>query len=346
MALSKSFPALPGLFAVVCLLPLSGCPSSAPPAELVDTGVGEEDSALPDAQADSSDPELDIALDAGKELQCQSDCQNRICGDDGCGGSCGECNDGLACNKVGQCVVAQSICGDGVCDGPETPDNCVADCGRVKPPCGNGVCDPDEDDLTCPEDCPGTQPYCGDGLCDETETPMDCPEDCTNTGPVCGNKVCEQGEPYNCPQDCEGNEPVCGNNICEAGEHYGCPEDCPATEPVCGNHICEQGEPMSCPEDCGGTEPVCGNGACEMGENLMNCPEDCEGTGPTPCETDADCLEADACPPDAGLGCKCSFVMGGTTGCVPKCQTDSDCPVVQGMVMHCTWQGLCKPGGM
>ena len=39
-----------------------------------------------------------------KEL-CEPDCEGRECGDDGCGGSCGECNTGYTCDEeTGQCM--------------------------------------------------------------------------------------------------------------------------------------------------------------------------------------------------------------------------------------------------
>ena len=37
----------------------------------------------------------------GKPGTCS--CEGKACGDDGCGGSCGDCPDGLACNDEGDC---------------------------------------------------------------------------------------------------------------------------------------------------------------------------------------------------------------------------------------------------
>ncbi|MDP6942531.1 MAG: VWA domain-containing protein, partial [Myxococcota bacterium] len=42
---------------------------------------------------------------------CTADCTDRVCGDDGCGGSCGECGGGDTCSILGQCVAP------GACDG-------------------------------------------------------------------------------------------------------------------------------------------------------------------------------------------------------------------------------------
>ena len=41
---------------------------------------------------------------------CVPDCEGRICGSDGCGGSCGGCDEGLCDEAAGQCVA--SACGD------------------------------------------------------------------------------------------------------------------------------------------------------------------------------------------------------------------------------------------
>ena len=54
---------------------------------------------------------------------CQPDCEGKDCGDDGCGGSCGECPDPLTCDD-GQCT----LCGNQTCDADETNANCPGDC--------------------------------------------------------------------------------------------------------------------------------------------------------------------------------------------------------------------------
>lgn len=55
---------------------------------------------------------------------CRPDCTGRECGDDGCGGSCGECSGGgAACSPSGQCCVTN--CDGRVCGG----DGCGGSCG-------------------------------------------------------------------------------------------------------------------------------------------------------------------------------------------------------------------------
>ena len=39
----------------------------------------------------------------GQCLLCDPDCQGKECGDDGCGGSCGECGEGTVC-VLGDCM--------------------------------------------------------------------------------------------------------------------------------------------------------------------------------------------------------------------------------------------------
>lgn len=305
---------------------LGGCPTGIDPVSVEDVGPGRVEDTVATDVSDGQDvaDQSDLPGELGP---CVPECEGKVCGKDGCGGICGACSDGLVC-KLGQCVVGQSICGDGSCDSPETEKN-------------------------CPEDCVTIAPDCGNGTCEATETAETCPQDCEVIGPGCGNDVCEQGEHFNCPQDCpqpidcanaQPGTPCCGNHVCDSGENpLNCPEDC-ESENLCGNGLCDMGEnPMNCPDDCNAQKP-CGNGICDMGENPMTCPDDCTGIGPTPCTTDNDCQVAEACPAGAKLGCKCALIMGGSTGCVPICQSDSDCPIVEGMTLHCTYQGLCKPG--
>jgi hypothetical protein len=49
------------------------------------------------------------------------------------------------------------VCGDGKCQGNETPETCSADCAATGPECGNGICEEGEDPLLCPPDCGGAE---------------------------------------------------------------------------------------------------------------------------------------------------------------------------------------------
>ena len=81
-------------------------------------------------------------------------------------------------------------CGDGVCNGMETPQSCAGDCAEsVRLDCNDdGECDSDEGETpeTCPGDCTGDgpppppPPRCGDGTCNGGESPQTCSQDCTS----------------------------------------------------------------------------------------------------------------------------------------------------------------------
>ncbi len=108
---------------------------------------------------------------------------------------------------------SQRYCGDGVCDGPETAENCPEDCGgssekegfqnegryqnetkeKNEDYCGDGKCTEEENCQLCPEDCgecqvnksmPTGKVVCGDGECSEEENGMICPEDCCKEGHI------------------------------------------------------------------------------------------------------------------------------------------------------------------
>jgi hypothetical protein len=182
---------------------------------------------------------------------CEPQCDNKSCGNDGCGGSCGTCPGGSVCNYLGQCVCMPQ-CGDKECGS----DGCGGSCGG----------------------CPAGQVCNGQGLC------QDAPEQC-------GNDKCQQAIGENCQT---------------------CPEDCGECD-SCGNGWCQQwlGETcQSCPEDCGECE-TCGNGWCQpgQGESCSNCPEDCGQ-----CQGGGDCCETHETP-----GCDDPDISGCVCGMDPFC---------------------------
>ena len=70
-------------------------------------------------------------------VDCAPDCGEHICGDDGCGGSCGQCGEGTACED-GACVACTPECGEMACG----DDGCGGSCGQCEPPftCVDGAC--------------------------------------------------------------------------------------------------------------------------------------------------------------------------------------------------------------
>jgi len=115
-------------------------------------------------------------------------------------------------------------------------------------------------------------------------------------------------------------------------------------------------EPVSC-DDVQEGMPCCGDGVCDGSETEQNCAVDCasvdgdeppvdgdEPVGPTACTDNSDCQAANACPPEAALGCTCSTTPQGDF-CIPSCNTDSDCPDPPDMTLVCGENGSCVPEG-
>lgn len=71
---------------------------------------------------------------------CVPDCEAKFCGGDGCGGTCGECEEPLACGTDGLCYAPDCVpnCVGKVCG----PNGCGGDCGLCAEPkvCVNGGC--------------------------------------------------------------------------------------------------------------------------------------------------------------------------------------------------------------
>ncbi|MBM4370871.1 MAG: hypothetical protein FJ098_04410 [Deltaproteobacteria bacterium] len=132
-----------------------------------------------------------------KEGTCS--CTGRVCGDDGCGGSCGECKGGEVCSADGTCVPEGTCLPD--CEGRACgSDGCDGSCGE----CGDGeTCDDGACvEAACVPDCTGRE--CGDDGCGG---------DCG----LCDGGECTQDGACVCPPDTWRNESESGRSIvCEA----------------------------------------------------------------------------------------------------------------------------------
>jgi len=203
-------------------------------------------------------------------------------------------------------------CGNGLCDGYETPRNCPEDCKEGLIPC--------EDSLDCP-----LQMKCENSLCvnlgciregEMASSPADRMGEWYGHLPI---KCCEglrlivieQGFDENCNRlEANSNTPsgvctICGDGQCGEGEtKCNCPEDCeeieclglgeeinPSVSPEysnLGKECCEGLKLIQTKdqfdENCnlklmagaGSVCASCGNGFCEALETKCNCPEDCE----------------------------------------------------------------------
>jgi hypothetical protein len=111
------------------VLPLTDSSPDAP-AEIQQDGSPE---ALFDAAFDAPletldaghDAALQADLDAVETGACVPTCEGRVCGEDGCGGLCGECKKGKFCNESFQCETCVPDCEGRVCGA----DGCGGLCG-------------------------------------------------------------------------------------------------------------------------------------------------------------------------------------------------------------------------
>ena len=242
---------------------------------------------------------------------CLPDCDGKTCGDDGCGGICGECPPGYACGD-GLCECMPN------CNGKECgTDGCGGDCGQCPeghictdeglclcvPDCENKACGNDGCDGSCGTCLPGYECTVG-GACECVPTcdGKDCGDD--GCGESCGDcpegYLCLEGGECMCVPECGGM--VCGDDGC-GGDCGACPED----------HVCSDGQCV-CVPDCAGK--LCGSDGCDG--DCGECPMGYECA-------DGQCV----CLPD------CSGKECGDNGCGGAC---GECPVD----LVCVG-GICTP---
>lgn len=158
--------------------------------------------------------------------ECTPSCAEAVCGDDGCGGSCGSCG-------------ADEACAAGVCE-PSVPGTNSGP-GTNGGTCGNGELDPGETcDPTAAFGCPqeaGCEPL---GACFTAEyvgSEATCNAQCVTSQIT----VCQDGDGC-CPTDCHPENDrdcvpeTCGNGVLDPGEtcdepNFPCITECePANE--------------------------------------------------------------------------------------------------------------------
>ena len=225
----------------------------------------------------------DVCPDMAGCVPCEADCTGAVCGDDGCGGSCGDCEGDLVCSD-GQCVEPS----DDDCKGPTEPsgDDCMGlDLVGCCSADGRAYwCDGDE--LFC-SDCTQMEGECG-WLADQAY--YDCGteggEDPDGAYPkLCANTPCNPA--------CDGK--VCGSDGC--GGDCG---TCLATE-VCNAGVCE---------GTGGCAGVCtpGDKGCEGDTSAWVCDHTVAG-----CKVVTECADGEACA-DGECSIEIGVVDAGSEG--------------------------------
>ena len=210
---------------------------------------------------------------------CLPDCTGKECGSDGCGGTCGECDDGNPCTQQ-YCVEG------GTCAHPSKQDGTECEVvGICVGKCQDGACSE-----SAVEDCDGLDNNCNDQVDEgfpnyDSDDQADCVDPDDDNDGLFDDVDCEpQNETI---PSCAGKE--CGDDGC-AGS--------------CGT--CADGE--SC--QAGQCQVVCGDDQCGLGEDQCNCPGDCAG-GCAGCCSGVDCLSGDTLIHCGSNGVVCDECTGG-----------------------------------
>ena len=250
---------------------------------------------------------------------CTPNCAGKDCGDDGCGGSCGECSGAEFCNALGACYDPNAC--TPVCAGKDCGDD---RCGGICGNCATGeLCNgvgTCYQPNTCTPDCASKD--CGDDGCGGS---------CGNcaTGELCnGVGTCYQ--PNTCTPDCAGKD--CGDDSCG-----GVCGNCAAGELCNGAGACYQ--PNACTPDCAGKD--CGDDSCGGSCGSCAAGELCDGAGTCYQPTIActpNCA-GKACGND-GCGGSCGTCVSGTSpntfyatrlSCVAPCAVTLDAQAAEGL---------------
>ena len=262
-------------------------------------------------------------------MGCDPDCDGKMCGDDGCDGSCGECAGAEVCDDnqcVPECVpdCVLKTCGD---------DGCGGSCGECEP---GYICDMTHCVETCIPECADKE--CGDdgcgafcGVCGPGEKCQQdqciCMADCT--GKECGSDGCG-GMCGLCPpnENCQNGLCVGGGSGlgCEPTGFAGC-GGCACEGCVCAMdpYCCDISWDSICADECVGQCGGCGGGTVQPG-----CvPTDYPGCGGCACESCVCNLDAWCCD------------INWDSICVDECQTE--CGGCGEMPENCG-DGMCDWG--
>ena len=177
-------------------------------------------------QVDVEEVEIGIdvsELEIHEEDVCTPDCDGKECGDNGCGGTCGECGENQECDE-GQCECTFKPCKDLCC----LEDEVCFEASCCPPDCDESECGDDGCGGTCGE-C-GENEQCVEGVCNCTFKP--CEDVCCLEDEVCFEAAC-------CMPACDGKE--CGDDGCGGlcGEEAQCEDGNPCTWDACDEGVCD-----------------------------------------------------------------------------------------------------------
>jgi hypothetical protein len=213
-----------------------------------------------------------------EQAPCVPQCGDRLCGDNGCGGTCGLCASGLECN-AGQCrcPAGKDLCGAD-CFNTQTSLKHCGECGNAcatGQACESGACK-----------CPSGQALCN-GQCVSLATSLNCGA----CGVACaGGTACEAGA-CKCPAGTLKCGSKCVDPLTDVANCGACGTTCPSggsgAAPVCADGKCAR----RCLADaatelCDGTKTCCGGVGCT---DTKNDPNNCGGCG-------------EVCPSDTAAG--------------------------------------------
>ena len=329
----------------------------------------------------SGEVETVDTLDVPEDI-CTPDCVDKECGDDGCGGECGQCTGEQELCVLGECAcipdcVDKECGGDGcggecgACAGGFVCDELEQQCLCLDQPCGQTCCGDDQvclDEVCCTPDCAdkecggdGCDGSCGDcpeyAVCDEQGQCLclheACGDGCCPAGQVCHEGVC-------CLPDCTGKE--CGDDGC--GGSCGVCEELPwvtcTAAGQCGD-VCadaclgKECGPGACGVDCGKCSPFLDSyctpqGQCHANSQCDSCafaecgPSGCATWCPE-CDDGLFCTGGqctDACVPDCALKQCGEDGCGGTCGVCPEGLNCTDGDVCGGKCTQCPLPEACR----
>ncbi len=238
-----------GTACILALVGLGGDAAATDSSPSPDAGSQPETTSAPDSgPSQDVSAAVDAGQDASPDAPCSPACAGKECGDDGCGGSCGECqfvsnkpicSEGL-CIAIPSCTpdCANKTCGDNGCGGScggcgpvqacfankcvtiEPKDSCVGHCGLSAP--GGCLCNDDCGEVveccadffaacyfTCTPECTGKN--CGDDGCGGSCGKCGVGQVCGAAG-TCGDDPCQ-------PDPCSGHG-TCGKGGCSCNLGY------------------------------------------------------------------------------------------------------------------------------